>query len=125
GYVILQRPGEEGKARLAEFAGSRPAILAALPEIFRRYGLTELHGQVQRHDTRMRSLCARVGLQSVSVPTSGTIKLIHFTQLMERLRPLWEERLGIREAALLSFRQDGEAYHFRSGDAEFVTDRDT
>jgi hypothetical protein len=125
GYLMVQRPGEEGRARLAEYAGSRAALLAALPELFRRYRLTELHWQVPRHDTQFRSLCERVGLQGVPTAASGTVKLIHFTQLMERLRPLWEERIGSREAARLAFRQDGDVYGFRDGDKEFVTDRDT
>ncbi|MBV9468634.1 MAG: GNAT family N-acetyltransferase [Abitibacteriaceae bacterium] len=124
GYVILRRP-HEGKSQLVEFAGDRHAILAALPQIFRRYKLNELRWQVLRHDALFRSLCTSAGLQPVPAPTSGTVKLINFPQLMERLRPRFEELLGYHEAAHLSCWQNEAQYGFRFGDDQLVTDRDT
>jgi len=132
GYVILQRPLDmnqrpldEKRTGLAEFAGDRHAILAALPKIIRRYDLVELRWQVMRHDPLFRSLCEGVGLSGTPNTTPGTVKLINFPQLMERMRPRWEERLGLREAEKLSFRQNGDQYGFRFGDDELLTDRDT
>ncbi|HZO89555.1 MAG TPA: GNAT family N-acetyltransferase [Chthonomonadaceae bacterium] len=125
GYVIVQTPGESSRAGIVEFAGDRHAILAALPEIFRRYRVAELGWQVSRHDHLFRALCAESGLQGQQTTTAGTYKLINFPQLMERMRPRWEELLGWREAAKLSFRQDTDEYGFCYGEEEFVTDRDT
>lgn len=124
GYVIIQRPAD-GKARLAELAGDRHAVLAALPEVFRQYGLTELGWQVQRHDHLLRSLCQSRGLPATPTPAAGTVKLINFPQLMERLRPRFEELLGRREAMKLRFRQQDEQYVFAFGDETRVADRDT
>jgi predicted N-acetyltransferase YhbS len=125
GYGILQRPGEDRRAGLVEFAGDRHAVFAALPELIRRYDLAALGWQVQGHDALFRSLCARAGLSGAARPTSGTVKLINFPQLMERLRPYWEERIGRREAAQLAFWQEEERYSVRSGSDTFVADRDT
>lgn len=125
GYALLQKPRQEGRAGLVEFAGDRHALLAALPELFRRYALTMLGWQVQGHDALFRSLCERAGLPAEPRSTPGTVKLINFPQLMARLHPYWEERLGRREAAKLTFWQDEDRYGFRSGEVAFVTDRDT
>ncbi len=124
-YVIIHPPGENKRTRLAEFAGDRHAVQAALPALFRRYDLAELNWQVQRHDTLFHALCTEAGLIGTPTSTSGTIKLINFPQLMERLRPRWEEFLGFRDAARLSFRQQEDQYAFRFADQEFMTDRDT
>ncbi len=125
GYVIVQRPRDDRRARIAEFAGERRALLAAMPDVFRHYDAVHLHWQVQGHDSLFRSLCEGAGLPGTVFPSAGTVKLINFPQLMERMRPRWEELLGRRDAARLSFRQSGDEYGFRFGDAELVTDRDT
>ncbi len=125
GYVIVQHPREDGKAMLAEFAGDRHALLAALPLIAKRYDLQELHWQVLRHDVLFRSLCEQAGLKPAPAYAHYTLKLVNFPQLMERMRLRWEELLGWRDASKLSFWQKGEQYGFRFGDDELVTDRDT
>ena len=124
GYLMARRP-HNGRSQIVEFAGDRHAILDALPQIFRRYDLSELRWQVLRHDHLFRSLCTGAGLQPVPVPTDGTVKIINFPQLMQRLRPRFEELLGCREAARLAFAQEGEQYSFRYDEDELVTDRDT
>ncbi len=123
-YAIVQRP-RDNKARLAEFAGDRHALLAALPQIFHRYALAELGWQVQRHDRLFRSLCESAGLQGTPSPASGTVKLIHFEQLMGRMRPRFEELLGRQAAAQLSFWQRDEHYGFGVAGDELGADRDT
>lgn len=125
GYVILHTAKESGRAGLAEFAGDRRALLSALPEIMRTQGLTSLRWQVMRYDDAFRTLCEQAGLEGKPMATPGTVKLIHFTQLMERLRPYWKEVLGPRDAARLSFAQQGDEYRFRFDTHELVADRDT
>lgn len=123
GYVIARRSEQDGSAGLAEFAGDRHAVLTALPHILRRGGLTSLNFQVMRHDALMRSLCEQAGLQGSPSATPGTVTLIHFPQLMERLRPRFAEILGARTASQLRFAQEEERYLFAVGGEEFVTDR--
>jgi len=123
GYVIMQRPRDNGVAQVVEFAGDRGILLAALPEIVRRYALNELRWQVQRHDRIFHALCS--GLPATPISAPGTVKLINFPQLMARLQPRFEELLGRRAAARLAFRQDDQRYSFRCGGDELVADRDT
>lgn len=125
GYLIVRQPYEGGKGSLNEFAGDRHALLAALPQVFDHYRLAELHWEVSRHDTLFHSLCDAAGLREEPTSGHGTSKLINFPQLMERLRPRWEELLGCREAARLIFRQQGEQYVFGLGEETWITDRDT
>ncbi len=124
GYVILQE-GEDHKAGLAEFAGDRRALLNALPKMLKAQNLASVRFQVLRHDDLFHSLCAQAGLEGTPASTPGTLKLINFPQLMQRLQPYWEEILGRRDAAQLAFGQEGEEYRFRFGADELVTDRDT
>jgi predicted N-acetyltransferase YhbS len=123
GYVITPRTGKDGSATLAEFAGDRRSILAALPQILHRYGLTSLGFQVQWHDTLMRSLCEQAGLKGVPRSTAGTVTLINYPQLMERLRPYFVERLGATTASRLRFAQHEEQYLFALDEEELITDR--
>ena len=94
GYLIAPRTGTGAGARLAEFAGDRAAILAAVPHLFRRYGYETLNLHVMRHDSEMRSLCEAAGLEAAPAVTPGTITLINFPQLMARLLLLFAQRLG-------------------------------
>ena len=123
GYVIVPRAPKDGSANLAEFAGDRRAILAALPQLLERYGCTSLGFQVQRHDALMRSFCEQAGLQGAPRATPGTVTLVNFPQFMERMRPYFAERLGTRVASRLRFRQENEWYIFDLGDELLGTDR--
>lgn len=123
GYVIAPRPEAEGNARLAEYAGDRRSLLAALPVILQRNGLTNLSLQVMRLDVLFRSLLEQAGLSSTSQATPGTIALLNFPRLMERMRPRFEEILGLRAAFRLRFMQEGTQCTFALDDQGFSTDR--
>lgn len=125
GYLIVGQRDGEARARIAEFAGDRHALLAALPAVMRHYNLGTLGWQVSGHDVLFRALCADAGLTGNAAEFPGTIKVINFPQLMKRLRPRWEELLGTDRAARLSFRQQNDAFAVRFGDDELATDRDT
>ncbi len=125
GYLLIRKPTPQSEANLVEFAGDRASLLSALPLLMRHYALNRLSFQVQRHDSLLRSLCEAYGWEGTLRSTSGTVTLIHFSQLMERMRPRFEEILGQPLAASLRFSQNEEAYTFGLGTEEFVTDRDT
>jgi GNAT superfamily N-acetyltransferase len=122
GYLIVGQRGEN--VRAVEFAGDRRAILAALPAVYRRYVAHNLGWQVSHHDALFRDLCAAAGLPGTSVGVPGTVKLVNFPQLMERMRAYWEEVLGTRAATCLAFAQHGDEYVIRFGTDELVLNRD-
>ena len=123
GYAIAPREGVDGAAQLAEFAGDRHAILAALPAIMNRYSLTTVRFQVMRHDNLMRSLCEQAGLTGTPRVTPGTVTLVNVPQLMDRKRPYIAERLGTQKADRLQFQQEGEQVRFALDGNELITDR--
>jgi hypothetical protein len=128
GYLLVGRRGGEGvPLRVAEFTGDRRALLAALPEALRRHpDAPEIGWQVPGHDVLFRDLCAAAaGLTGTPASMPGTVKLVNFPQLLERMRPLWEELLGVRRAAFLEFWQRGDdEYGIRLGAGELVLNRD-
>lgn len=123
GYLIAPRPGVEGKPQVAEFAGDRHAILAALPQVLRRCGRNSVGFTALRHDFLLRSLCDQAGLQGTPRTTPGTVTLVNFPQFMERMRPHFVERLGRHVASRLRFRQEAERYLFAFDEQELNTDR--
>jgi predicted N-acetyltransferase YhbS len=124
-YAIVRRPREDQQIGLSEFAGDRHALLAALPPILARYEAVSLDFFVPGHDDLFRSLCEQSGLQGEPRATSGTYKLINFPQLMARMRPRFEERLGVRASAQLGFWQVETEYGFSFGEETFRADRQT
>jgi hypothetical protein len=55
--------------------------------------------------------------------TMGTLLIINFEQLMARLTPWFEHRIGMAQAKALSFKQEGEQFVFSDGDKAVVLDR--
>ena len=123
GYVIAPQVETNGSARLAELAGDRRALMAALPIILQHGGLASLSFQVMRHDALLRSLLEQVGLSGTPQSTPGTITLLNFPRLMERMRPLFVELLGAQTAAQLRYAQEEVQCTFALGEEEFTTDR--
>ncbi len=114
-YIIVpRRSGDDGTVLIAEVGGERRAVLAALPRLFARQdGAARFHLHVPRHDTLLQQLLKQAGVSSVPAPTEGTVRLIHFSQLMERLRPLLSETLGRHTASALCFDEEGDTCIFR------------
>jgi len=123
GYIIAPRTSTDGKANVAEYAGDRRACLVAMPEVRKRYGLSTLGFHVLRHDALMRSLCEQAGLEGNFRTTPGTVTLVNFPQLMERMRPYFEERLGTRVASRMRFTVEGDQYVFALHNERMALDR--
>lgn len=124
-YVLVSLKHQNATSNLVEFAGERHALLLALPQILQRYALTGLGLQVARHDTLLRSLLEQSGLEGTPCPTSGTVTLICFEQLMARLSPLFVERLGRKSAQALRFWQKEEQFGVSFSEEALILERDT
>ena len=128
GYVILQeaREQDEGRVQVLEYAGDRRSVVGVLGKLVRTYGLAAMGLHVMGWDSLMRDLLARRDLVGASAPGSGTILLVNFTQLMDRMRPYFTERVGEVEAQSLVFQQRGDEYDFcYGGDRVVAGDRGT
>lgn len=123
GYVLLHTSGEAPKGWVVECAGERRALLHGFAALLDEAQLCSVHWEVPRHDQLFVSLCTQAGLEGCPQSTRGTLRLLHFPRLMERLRPYWQESLGMDEAAKLSFHQQNGECCFRYGEQELIVSR--
>jgi hypothetical protein len=128
GYVILQeaRERDEGRVQVLEFAGDRKSVVGILGKLVRSYGLAALDLHVLGWDTLTQDLLERRELEGKPATGSGTVLLVSFNQLMDRMRPYFAERVGEDEAQSLAFRERGDEFSFYyGGDRVVAGDRGT
>ncbi len=115
-YAIFNRPQPADKqTRLAEYAGCRSAVTAALPHIMASRNLEKLTVHVLGSDTVFQGLLSGRGLAPTPAHAAGTVRIVNFAQLMERMRPHLEETLGASLARRLSFAEEGGRFVFLFG----------
>ena len=79
-----------------------------------------LRVHVLRADTVLASVLGGAALPAAPAPFSGTLLVINFVQLMERMRPLLAERLGAETARQLTFHAAADRFTIAQG-AESIT----
>ena len=124
GYVVIAQPPQEQGATTAmlEYAGDRKAIAGALGQLVRQYDLETLDLHVADHDRLLLDLMRERGVEGTPAATSGTVTLIHFEQLMERMRPHFSELVGEDAATGLVFQQLEDHFRFSYGGDSVVAD---
>ena len=115
-YFIMAKADKDGVASVIEFAGDETAIAAALKSLLARRGSRAVTLRLQQGDIILRALLEDAGIVLKPETTTGTLLIVNFPQLITRLRPYIEHRIGIEEAKALGFHQDGERFVFSSGD---------
>jgi GNAT superfamily N-acetyltransferase len=125
-YLLLARDWgvsrDDPRRIVGEYAGSRAALVQALPTILEGSGLSLISFDFPAHDRELAYLFERngVGLKRRTIK-DHTIRLLNLPTLMGRLRPYVEARLTRSEARQLSFEQ-GETCVFAFGDEELEFD---
>jgi GNAT superfamily N-acetyltransferase len=110
-YVIFNRPQPTDKqTRLAEYAGSRCALVGALPLILAHYKLERLSVHVLGTDTGLQALLNERHIAATPTHGSGTVRIVNFPQLMERMRPHLAESLGSEVAYRLLFAEEADRF---------------
>jgi GNAT superfamily N-acetyltransferase len=125
-YLLLARDwsvGHDAPQRIVgEYAGSRAALVEALPLILEQSGLQLMSFDFPAHDRELAYLLARQGIELArETIRDHTIRLLDLPVLMRRLRPYVRARLARNEARQLSFEQ-GDGCIFRYGSEEVVLD---
>jgi predicted N-acetyltransferase YhbS len=116
-YTIVHQPakarrreGDPTFARVVEFAGVRASVIAALPMLRRHYAVEQVRIHAQGSDPVLaRVLRLTTGVEGIESGFSGTLRVINFSQLMERCRPLLAERIGHGATEGLVFEADAPA----------------
>lgn len=116
-YAVVWRPLQEATengarpdasrfSRAAEIAGDRTTLVAGLAALVEALDVGRLIVHAGQWDVALRSMLEAAGLTPRPAHSWGTLRVINFPQLMERLRPLLAERLGQAEAGRLHFWTD-------------------
>ena len=84
--------------------------------------LNRLSLHVKGFDTVLRGLLEARGLTGEPANLPGTTMIIHFEQLLEKMRPYFVERAGEHAARGLVFREVGDEYHIYYGGDRVVAE---
>ena len=115
-YAIVSKPRQDGESiRIAEYAGERVSVLGALTQIAAFYNRRRVNLHVSGHDTVMQGLLQESGVRLEPTHAAGTVQIVNFAQLMERLRPYFAEVLGEATANQLWFTATDGGYQIRYG----------
>jgi hypothetical protein len=101
---------------VCEYAGSRAALVEAMPLILEAGDLEEIGAAVLGHDRELAYLLASRGIELAPVTLAGTLGLLNLPGLMRDLRPCLAARLSRAERRRLSFDQRGDTCIFAFGD---------
>ncbi len=112
GYFVLAKDRGGGQGRILEYAGCLGAIASALGALFDYARLKEVEFFLESGSHRLGKLLVQAGCVLRAEPYEGTLLLLNFPQLMERLRPLFETRIGQERSRGMRFTQDGERFVF-------------
>ncbi len=120
-YVCLSRhwrtSPEDRRRIVAEYAGSRAALGAALPSLFEAGEFEQIEFRAPRWDRELAHLFERQGLELRPTTLAGhTMRLLDLPRLMQRLRPYVAARLRSAPARRLRFEQRGSVCVFALGD---------
>jgi len=123
-YAVLSihRWRDEHGRWVAEYAGSRAALLDALPLLFEATEAPLILFDALAQDTDLRYRFCRAGLEITWRTISGTIRLIDLPGLMDDLQDYLAARLPECDLSHLSFAQDGETCTFALGEETLALD---
>ena len=122
GVIQQARERDAGQVYLLDYAGERSAIVGALGKFIDNQHLNRLSVHVKRFDTVLRGLLKARGLPGEPANLPGTTMIIHFEQLLEKMRPYFVERIGEHAARGLVFREVGDEYHIYYGGDRVVAE---
>ena len=116
------REDEARRARLAEIAGSRSALVRALPRLYDRYGADYLEIVTTASDIELASLLRPHGVTAVPQGFTGTVLVLQPERLMQAFEGYIADVLGrgglswdVSEGSV-TFRSGGQAHRFAPGD---------
>lgn len=126
-YVVVQpftrRHSKVREVAICEYAGSRSALVEAIPWIFKKYDVEKLLVWVSPFDLEFKHLLKKMGLKPEVEDLPGhTIRIVDFQRLSRRLQPYFEVYLGSRNAELLNLSQEHGFYTIEFQNQRFQFD---
>ncbi|HGJ66657.1 TPA: GNAT family N-acetyltransferase [bacterium] len=122
-YVVGSCDNNKKSFGLHEYAGSRKAIIASIPQWFEELNVDRCVVPVNLYDIEFNQIFHSLGIEPDYGTTGGTIVIINFPQMCERLLPLFEEKIGSHIANVLTFSErDGNYVIGLDGDEAIISD---
>ena len=121
GYAVVSRASDGAETvRVAEYAGERSSILGALGQIAQQYSCQSVELHILGSDRLMQDLLLDGGVELQPTHTPGTGRMVNFPQLMNRMRPYFEELISVEKASQLHFTAEDGEYQIRYGSDEIT-----
>ena len=117
-FAVMQqvRDGDgQVSYKLLDYAGERLAIIGVLGKFVQEQDLKEISIHVMGYDTVLKDLLELRGLTGIQSALPGTTMVIHFEQLLKKMRPYFIERVGENVVSGLTFKEVGDEYHVYYG----------
>jgi len=116
GYIVCRVSEEDWICRVMEYGGDAALVAGALLQVMERHDVRALRIRVQGTDPVLIQRLKHAGVTLDPVHTSGTLLVLNFRQLIERLRPWFESCAGLEAASAIKVRHDDARFVFTCGD---------
>lgn len=103
-----------------EYAGSRQALLGCVPALCEDFDAQKASIPVPIHDKQFSLMLRGIGVKASYSNTGGTITILHFPRLCQKLSPLFEEIIGAKIAQKLKFEEQDGLYRISLDNDEMV-----
>ncbi len=123
GYFGQIKPDDKGHARIVEVAGDPVDLAGAVHAAMELSGAKTASFELQDSDSVLKSALESKGVNFKAIPCGNIVLILNFNQLMTRLYPFFESKLGIDDARKLEFTEDVEAYTLKAGDDAVTVNR--
>lgn len=118
-YAVLDK-NREGDINVVEYAGSRQALLGCTKTWYKDLESSNMFLSVPEYDKEFSVMLDTIGAKAKYASTGGTITILDFPRLCERMRPLFEEIVGRKVARSLNFSEKDGAYYISLDDNQVV-----
>jgi predicted N-acetyltransferase YhbS len=122
GYLVCRVSEDDWSCHVMEYAGDAVFVCAALELVMERHDVRVLRMAIQGTDPFLLDHLKFAGALLEPEHTSGTLLVLNFPQLIDRLRPWFEMTAGLENAHKLAVCQEGGRFAITCGDESVELD---
>jgi len=119
-YLVCHRPADDTEVFVMEHAGDDTAIAGALWNVAGHYNADSIAIHAQANERALRQMLVDAGGRSEPNHAMGTILLLNVPQLIDRMRPWFEMRIGMEAARNVRVMENDGQYTFAIGAEQLV-----
>jgi len=119
GYLIVRFYEDKKMFEVREYAGEKEIIKKSIPHIFKKYKLTGISFPIPCEDKDFACYFQDRGVSTYIYPISGTVRVLNFKRMMEKMRPYFREKIG-EEADKMKFEEIDGKYIISLDNEKFI-----